>query len=88
MARFLVRTAAGLLLIVIASPAHAVESASGLVGLTNFAKTIEGSGWGDTTARTQLGWTSGAWSNTFYLTSWFPTGRYELGFQPNTGRSI
>ena len=172
MAHFLVRIAAGVLLIIIGSPAHAVKSASGLVapgnfgfgagvtpdpglyvfsaiahydgdirvyidggrtaidvnkspflsgfgslwvpetkvlgghlglslgssynfvqahgvvtGLTNFAKTIEGSGWGDTTARAQLGWTSGTWSNAFYLTSWFPTGRYELGFQPNTGRN-
>ena len=172
MAHILVRTAAGVLLIIIGSPAHAVKSASGLVapgnfgfgagvtpdpglyvfsaiahydgdirvyidggrtaidvnkspflsgfgslwvpetkvlgghlglslgssynfvqahgvvtGLTNFAKTIEGSGWGDTTARAQLGWTSGTWSNAFYLTSWFPTGRYELGFQPNTGRN-
>jgi hypothetical protein len=36
MARFLVRTAAGLLLIVIASAGHAVESASGLVAPGNF----------------------------------------------------
>lgn len=58
-----------------------------VTGLTNFAKTIQGSGLGDTNARAQLGWTSGAWSNTFYLTTWFPTGRYELGFQPNTSKN-
>ena len=36
MARFLVRTAAGVFLIIIASPAHGVESASGLVAPGNF----------------------------------------------------
>src|SRR5262245_59909633 len=36
MGRSLVRTAAGLLLIVVASPAHAAESASGLVAPGNF----------------------------------------------------
>lgn len=60
----------------------------GLVtGLRNVEETVEGWGWGDTTARAQIGWTSGAWSNTFFLTSWFPTGRYELGFEPNTGKN-
>ena len=58
-----------------------------VTGPTNIAETVEGWGFGDTTARAQLGWTSGAWSNTFYLTGWFPTGRYDLGFQPNTGRN-
>ena len=50
-------------------------------------ETIQGSGLGDTAARAQLGWNSGAWSNTLYLTTWFPTGRYQRGFQPNTGKN-
>jgi hypothetical protein len=57
-------------------------------GLINFEKTVEGWGFGDTTARAQLGWTSGDWSNTLYLTTWFPTGRYQRGFNPNTGKNI
>jgi len=59
-----------------------------LTGLINEEKTVEGWGWGDLTPRAQIGWTSGAWSNTLYLTSWIPTGRYERGFEPNTGKNI
>ena len=58
-----------------------------MTGLRNAEETVEGWGLGDTTARAQIGWTSGTWSNTFYLTSWFPTGRYERGFEPNTGKN-
>ncbi len=58
-----------------------------VTGLTTVHKSIEGSGWGDTNARAQIGWTSAGLSNTLYLTGWFPTGRYELGFKPNTGRN-
>jgi hypothetical protein len=50
-------------------------------------KTVEGWGFGDLTLRAQIGWTSGAWSNTLYLTGWLPTGRYERGFEPNTGKN-
>src|SRR6516165_4840305 len=59
-----------------------------VTGLINAEETVEGWGWGDLTPRAQIGWTSGAWSNTLYLTSWFPTGRYQRGFEPNTGKSI
>ncbi len=62
--------------------AHGVVS-----GLINAEETVQGWGFGDTTARAQLGWTSGAWSNTLYLTNWFPTGRYQRGFNPNTGKN-
>jgi hypothetical protein len=57
-------------------------------GLINLEETVEGSGFGDTIGRAQLGWTSGDWSNTLYLTTWFPTGRYQRGFNPNTGKNI
>jgi hypothetical protein len=56
-------------------------------GLINVEKTVEGWGLGDTIPRAQIGWTSGAWSNTFYLTGWLPTGNYERGFEPNTGKN-
>ena len=58
-----------------------------LTGLINAEETVQGWGFGDTTARAQLGWTSGALSNTLYLTTWFPTGRYQRGFNPNTGKN-
>ena len=58
-----------------------------LTGLINAEETVQGWGFGDTTARAQLGWTSGALSNTLYLTTWFPTGRYQRGFNPNAGKN-
>ncbi len=58
-----------------------------VTGLVNEERTGEGWGLGDTIPRAQLGWTSGAWSNTLYLTGWLPTGRYERGFNPNTGKN-
>lgn len=58
-----------------------------VTGLINEEKTAEGWGLGDTIPRAQLGWTSGAWSNTLYLTGWLPTGRYQRGFEPNTGKN-
>ena len=57
-----------------------------VTGLINAEKTVEGWGLGDTIPRAQIGWTSGPWSNTFYLTGRLPTGRYERGFEPNTGK--
>ena len=57
-------------------------------GLINAEETVQGWGFGDTIARAQLGWTSGDWANTLYLTTWFPTGRYQRGFNPNTGKNI
>jgi hypothetical protein len=58
-----------------------------VTGLINAEKTVSGWGVGDTIPRAQIGWTSGAWSNTFYLTGWLPTGRYERGFEPDTGKN-
>ena len=70
------------------SSADAFVWAHGVVsGLITSDETIQGSGFGDTAARAQLGWNSGTWSNTLYLTTWFPTGRYQRGFQPNTGKN-
>jgi hypothetical protein len=71
----------------ISSPDNFVWAHGVVTGLINAEATVEGSGWGDTTGRAQIGWVSGAWSNTFYLTGWFPTGRYKRGFEPNTGKN-
>jgi len=57
------------------------------VGTTNTAASVEGWGWGDTVLRAQIGWTREIWSNTFYLTEWIPTGHYDTGFSPNTGKN-
>ena len=58
-----------------------------VTGIIDAEKTVEGWGLGDTIPRAQIGWTSGAWSNAFYLTGWLPTGRYQRGFEPNTGKN-
>src|SRR4029078_3213179 len=58
-----------------------------VTGVIAAEKTVEGWGLGDTIPRAQIGWTSGAWSNTFYLTGWLPTGNYEHRFEPNTGKN-
>ena len=58
-----------------------------VTGLINAEETVEGWGLGDTIPRAQIGWTSSLWSNTFYLTGWLPTGRYQRGFEPNTGKN-
>lgn len=57
------------------------------VGATNTAASVEGWGFGDTILRGQIGWTRKIWSNTFYLTEWIPTGRYDTGFAPNSGKN-
>jgi hypothetical protein len=56
-----------------------------LVASTNAAASVERWGVGDTVLRGQIGWTRDIWSNTFYVTEWVPTGRYDTGFAPNTG---
>jgi hypothetical protein len=58
-----------------------------VTGLIDEDKTVAGWGLGDTIPRAQLGWTAGGWSNTFYVTGWLPTGRYQRGFEPNTGKN-
>jgi hypothetical protein len=58
-----------------------------VVGATNAAASVEGWGFGDTIVRGQIGWTRDIWSNTFYLTEWIPTGRYDTGFAPNSGKN-
>ena len=58
-----------------------------VTGLIDEEKTVDGWGLGDTIPRAQIGWTTGSWSNTLYLTGWLPTGRYQRGFEPNTGKN-
>jgi hypothetical protein len=47
----------------------------------------ETSGWGlgDITTRAQLGWQRGDFAHTAYVQVVAPSGRYEVGFEPNIG---
>ena len=49
------------------------------------AASTDGGGLGDITSKLQLGWTEGAFSQTFYVQAVAPTGRYAVGFSPNIG---
>lgn len=51
------------------------------------AALVQGWGFGDTILRGQIGWTRETWSNTFNLTEWIPTGRYNTRFVPNDGKN-
>jgi hypothetical protein len=64
---------------------HADLNAQATIGSLSGAKGVQGWGFGDVMARGQLGWTSGAFSHTIYLSGWLPTGRYEPTFAPNIG---
>ena len=58
-----------------------------VTGSKNVAASVDGWGFGDTILRAQIGWTHKIWSNTFYVTEWIPTGRYDTGFSPNAGKN-
>jgi hypothetical protein len=50
-------------------------------------KTKDGWGLGDVSFKAQIGWTMGEFSHTAYVAGWAPTGRYETGFFPATGKN-
>ncbi len=50
-----------------------------------FKDDTSGGGLGDVTARAQLGWQQGDFAHTVYLQGVAPTGRYDVGFEPNIG---
>ena len=59
------------------APPTVSHRAHGVVtGLINTEKNSGRMGIGDTTPHAQIRWTSGASSNTFYLTGWLPTGTF------------
>jgi hypothetical protein len=55
------------------------------VGPFEFSKSVSGWGLGDIVPRAQLGYTNGAFADTFYLQVVTPTGFWEPGFSPITG---
>lgn len=48
---------------------------------------VEGWGTGDATLKAQIGWTHGDFSHTLSAQMWVPTGRYDTGFAPNSGKN-
>jgi hypothetical protein len=56
-------------------------------GTTIASKTVDGWGLGDISVKAQIGWTHGEFSHTAYVSAWAPTGRYETGFFPSTGKN-
>ncbi len=60
-------------------------AAFGGVNIVN-ART-DGWGVGDVSFKGQLGWTLGEFSHTAYASIWVPTGRYNTGFFPSTGKN-
>lgn len=53
--------------------------------VTTVRRETDGLGFGDVTTRIQLGWEHGTFSHLFYTQVVAPTGRYKVGFAPNTG---
>jgi hypothetical protein len=64
-----------------------LQASAGVAGNTVAAKTVDGWGIGDISFKAQLGWTHGEFSHTVYASMWTPTGRYETGFFPATGKN-
>jgi hypothetical protein len=56
-------------------------------GTSVLNKTKDGWGLGDVSVKAQIGWTIGEFSHTAYVAAWAPTGRYETGFFPATGKN-
>lgn len=48
---------------------------------------VEGWGLGDATFKAQIGWNHGSFSHTLSAQVWAPTGRYDTGLQPNSGKN-
>jgi hypothetical protein len=61
-----------------------LEAGVGLGVLSGTRKT-HGAGFGDISARVQLGWGDADFSHLVYLQGLAPTGRYDTGFNPNIG---
>jgi hypothetical protein len=64
---------------------HVDLDANAATGGLAGSRSVSGWGFGDMSARAQLGWTIGEFSDTFAVTGWAPTGFYEPGFAPDIG---
>jgi hypothetical protein len=60
-------------------------TANAAAGGFSGTKSVSGWGFGDMSARAQLGWTIGQFSDTVALTGFAPTGKYAPGFYPDIG---
>lgn len=70
----------------VTAPVGCVDFSAQLVlANLNAAREVSGCGYGDMSARVQLGWTLGDFSHTIYVTGFAPTGRYDTGFVPDIG---
>ena len=66
-------------------PAGCVNLDAAIVFVRSRSESVSGCGFGDMWARAQLGWHLGDFSHTIYVTGFAPTGRYDVGFNPNIG---
>lgn len=74
-------------------PAISVTIPTGYVGLEagvsvaglSGTREVHGFGLGDISGRLQLGWEHGDFSHLVYIQGVAPTGRYDVGFEPNVG---
>jgi hypothetical protein len=64
-----------------------LDARAAIGGTTIASKTVDGWGLGDISVKAQIGWTHGEFSHTAYISAWAPTGRYETGFFPSTGKN-
>jgi hypothetical protein len=64
-----------------------LEAKAAVGGAPIAAATKDGWGIGDMSFKAQIGWTHGEFSHTAYVSMWIPTGKYETGFFPATGKN-
>jgi hypothetical protein len=64
-----------------------LQASAAVAGNPVANKTVDGWGIGDISLKAQLGWTVGEFSHTFSASLWTPTGRYDTGFFPATGKN-
>jgi hypothetical protein len=59
-----------------------LEAGASIGGLSA-TREVHGFGLGDIIGRLQLGWQHGEFSHLVYVQGVAPTGRYDIGFEPN-----
>jgi hypothetical protein len=64
-----------------------LEAGANVGGRTVARGTVDGWSLGDIAFKAQIGWTHGEFSHTAYASAWVPSGRYETGFFPSTGKN-
>jgi hypothetical protein len=64
-----------------------LQAGAAVGGVTVANAVKDGWGIGDISVKAQIGWTHGEFSHTAYVSAWAPTGRYQTGFFPATGKN-